>query len=60
MPTSVLDPEIRDESDPPGVVDGPQGKDMAFGWGGGTTITQGCKLQELREAGSVIEFGGTY
>ena len=43
MPTSVLDPEIRDESDPPGVVDGPQGKDMAFGWGGGTTITQGCK-----------------
>lgn len=41
VPTSVLDPEIRDESDTPGVVDGPQGKDMAFGWGGGTTITQG-------------------
>ena len=30
VPTLVLDPEIRDESDPPRVVDGPQGKDMAF------------------------------
>lgn len=25
MPTSVLDPEDRDESDPPGTVDAPQG-----------------------------------
>ena len=35
MPTSVLDPEDRDESDPPGTVDAPQGKDKASHWGGG-------------------------
>lgn len=40
VPASVLDPEDRDESDPPGNAGVHQAKDTAFEW---TNVIQGQK-----------------